>query len=121
MTDRRQDPKDFAAIGPLRVQRFTREALTRRVLASLRPGGEPIAVAFCNAHTAEIALRDHAFREALDRFVTVNDGVGLEIAARIIEDRGFPENLNGTDFVPALFGALRRPTRLYLPGAAPSK
>ncbi|MCB1540968.1 MAG: WecB/TagA/CpsF family glycosyltransferase [Rhodoblastus sp.] len=110
---------DFAAIGALNVERTTRRALTQRVLEALAPGAEPLAVAFCNAHTAEIALRDHAYQKALDRFCVVNDGIGLEIAVRILERRGFPENLNGTDFVPALFADLPKATRIFLIGAAP--
>ena len=108
---------DYATIGPLRVQRLSRAELSRRALAALAPGAFPLAVAFCNAHTAEIALRDRAYRAALDRFLVVNDGVGLEIAVRLLEGRGFPDNLNGTDFVPSLFGDLTRRTRLYLLGA----
>jgi len=110
---------DFAAIGALSVERMTRNDLTLRVLAALAPGAEPLAVAFCNAHTAEIALRDRTYRQALDRFCVVNDGIGLEIAARILEQRGFPENLNGTDFIPALLGDLPKGARIYLLGAAP--
>lgn len=119
------DPKiagsrsDFAAIGALCIERTTRRDLTQRVLMALAPDAEPLAVAFCNAHTAEIALRDRKYREALDRFCVVNDGIGLEIAVRILERRGFPENLNGTDFIPAMFADLPRGTRLYLLGAAP--
>ena len=110
---------DFAAIGALNVERMTRRDLTLRVLGALAPAADPLAVAFCNAHTAEIALRDKTYREALGRFCVVNDGIGLEIAVRILERRGFPENLNGTDFIPTLFAVLPKGTRIYLLGAAP--
>ncbi|MFV0281972.1 MAG: WecB/TagA/CpsF family glycosyltransferase [Rhodoblastus sp.] len=110
---------DAASIGTLKVLRLTRKELCQRVLNALAPGEAPLAVAFCNAHTAEIALRDRAYREALDHFCVVNDGIGIEIAARILERRGFPENLNGTDFIPALLGELPQGARLYLLGAAP--
>ncbi len=110
---------DFAAIGALNVERLTGRALSRRVMDALAPGARPLAVAFCNAHTAEIALRDRAYSEALERFCVVNDGIGLEIAVRILERRGFPENLNGTDFIPALLADLPKGSRLYLLGAAP--
>jgi len=110
---------DFAAIGALNIERLTRRALTQRALDAMTPGAQPLAVAFCNAHTAEIALRDRTYREALDRFCVVNDGIGMEIAVRILERRGFPENLNGTDFVPALFADAPKGARVYLLGAAP--
>ena len=110
---------DFAAIGALNIERLTRRALSQRALDAMTPGAQPLAVAFCNAHTAEIALRDRTYREALDRFCVVNDGIGMEIAVRILERRGFPENLNGTDFVPALFADAPKGARVYLLGAAP--
>lgn len=119
MTDFPPPVRDSAAIGPLNVLRMTRAELVARTRAALEPGAPPVAVAFCNAHTAEIALRDDAYAAALGRFVLVNDGIGLEIAARLLEGRGFPDNLNGTDFVPGLFADLDRPTTAYLVGAAP--
>ncbi|MGM0569521.1 WecB/TagA/CpsF family glycosyltransferase [Marinobacter sp.] len=38
--------------------------------------------------------------------VLVNDGVGMDIASFLIHRRRYPDNLNGTDFVPALLEAL---------------
>ncbi len=111
--------QDSLVLGPLRVMRRTPAWLAEVVLAALAPGGAPVAVAFCNAHTAELALDDPEFAAALQRFVVVNDGIGLEIAARFLEGRGFPDNLNGTDFLPYLFARLERPARVYLLGAAP--
>jgi len=46
-----------------------------------------------------------------------NDGVGMEIAARLVHGRGFPENLNGTDFIPPLLAAARVP--VFLLGSRP--
>jgi alpha-1,3-mannosyltransferase len=106
-------------LGPLTVLRTTREALAslvRQALANERP---PLALAFCNAHTAETAFENPEFARALGRFALVNDGIGLEIAGRILEGRGFPQNLNGTDFTPWLLAGLERPTRVYLLGGEP--
>jgi exopolysaccharide biosynthesis WecB/TagA/CpsF family protein len=115
---------DFSALncltlGPLRIWRATREELTSRVLETLAAPRSALAVAFCNAHTAERAFADESYAAALDRFVVVNDGIGMEIASHIVDGRGFLENLNGTDFVPGLFDQLDRPTRVYLLGARP--
>ncbi|MFL1483580.1 WecB/TagA/CpsF family glycosyltransferase [Marinobacter sp. LN3S78] len=38
--------------------------------------------------------------------ILVNDGVGMDLASILIHRRRYPDNLNGTDFVPALLDAL---------------
>lgn len=38
--------------------------------------------------------------------ILVNDGIGMDIASMLIHGRRFPDNLNGTDFVPALLETL---------------
>ena len=113
------DPGDALQLGPLRVLRGGREDLLARVRDALAPGGRPAAFAFCNAHTAEIALKRPDYAAALSQFVLVNDGIGLQIAAKILEGKGFPENLNGTDFTPWALGRLQEPVDVYLLGAEP--
>ena len=62
--------------------------------------------------------------------ILVNDGIGMDIAGMLIHGRRFPDNLNGTDFVPALLESLvtrvEAPTeahdtapRVFLLGAKP--
>jgi exopolysaccharide biosynthesis WecB/TagA/CpsF family protein len=88
------------------------------LLAALsRP--EPTCVAFANTHLLYCALRDRDFARILGSFVTLNDGVGLSVLARIASNRRFAANLNGTDFTPALLQALPRGARLYLAGGEP--
>lgn len=116
LPDRGQDFLDF---GPVRILRQRREELAEMAERAIDTRDGPLAVAFCNAHTAQIALRDAQFADALARFVVVNDGIGLELGARILSGRGFPENLNGTDFIPYLFGRLSKPTRVYFLGGMP--
>src|SRR5690554_4008666 len=38
--------------------------------------------------------------------ILVNDGVGMDIASYLVHRRRYPDNLNGTDFVPALLEAV---------------
>ncbi|WP_211461627.1 WecB/TagA/CpsF family glycosyltransferase [Collimonas silvisoli] len=49
----------------------------------------------------------------------VNDGVGMDIAAFLFRREAFKENLNGTDFMPQLFSAARRPMRVFMLGGKP--
>lgn len=74
-------------------------------------------VSFLNAHNANIACSDKEFAAALDDFLVLADGIGVDIAARWLYGTTFPDNLNGTDFVPALLGAAERPLTVALLGA----
>jgi exopolysaccharide biosynthesis WecB/TagA/CpsF family protein len=85
--------------------------LARRIDA-----GERIKLAFLNAHTSNLAGRDKAFNAVLQDFTVLNDGVGVDIAARRLHGARFPENLNGTDFVPGLLAKTTTPKRLFLFG-----
>ncbi|MBD8892419.1 WecB/TagA/CpsF family glycosyltransferase [Roseibium litorale] len=74
-------------------------------------------IAICNAHTALTALETPEYETVLRSMTLLNDGIGIEIAARWLSGRGFPANLNGTDFVPQLLGKIGVPLRIYLLGA----
>lgn len=73
-------------------------------------------VTFLNANNANIASRDPEFARALQDFLILPDGIGVDIAARLLYGRRFPANLNGTDFVPALLAAEERPLKVGLIG-----
>lgn len=51
-----------------------------------------------------------------DSVIIVNDGVGMDIVARMLHGRSFKANLNGTDFTPYLFNESVRPLRVFLLG-----
>jgi exopolysaccharide biosynthesis WecB/TagA/CpsF family protein len=80
---------------------------------------QPTKIAFCNAHTANLAWNDPAIRALLADFIVFADGVGIDIASRVLHGHPFAANLNGTDFVPALLVAEERPLRIALFGAKP--
>ena len=74
-------------------------------------------VAFLNANNANIAIEDPQFARILDRFLILSDGVGVDIAAKILHGRMFKANLNGTDFIPALLAHCATPLKVGLIGA----
>ena len=53
----------------------------------------------------------------LDGFTVLNDGIGLDVASRLLYGESFPENLNGTDFTPDLLRALGPRARVFLFGS----
>lgn len=74
-------------------------------------------VTFLNAHNANIACSDKEFAATLDDFLVLADGVGVDVAARWLYGEPFPDNLNGTDFVPALLKASEKRLTVGLLGA----
>ncbi len=47
------------------------------------------------------------------------DGIGVDLGSRLLHGAPFPENLNGTDFTPALLQGLQGPCSVALVGARP--
>lgn len=78
-----------------------------------------VYLAFANAHTLNQARRQPAYQNTLRHFLVVNDGVGMDIASRWRYGHTFPENLNGTDFVPRWLRESRQRLRVFLLGARP--
>ncbi|MEO9339387.1 WecB/TagA/CpsF family glycosyltransferase [Mesorhizobium sp. SB112] len=74
-------------------------------------------VSFLNAHNANLAHTDPAFAEALKKFLVLADGIGVDIAAKILYGAPFPANLNGTDFVPVFLRAVPQSLHVGLIGA----
>jgi len=73
--------------------------------------------AFLNAHGANIVSKDPDYRETLKQFVVVADGIGVDIASKSLYGEKFPDNLNGTDFIPELLEYLRPGVHVALLGA----
>ena len=109
---------ETVTIGRVIVARATFVVILSHIRQQMA-AGEQTLIAFCNAYTASLALQDDRYRNVLSRMLVLNDGVGLDIALQILEGRRFPENLNGTDFVPRLLAELREPVRVFLLGATP--
>ncbi len=79
----------------------------------------PMKVAFLNSHAANLAQAVPAFRDCLRRSLVLNDGVGVDLASRLLFKRSFPANLNGTDFTPAYLAGTVHAHRIFLLGARP--
>jgi len=99
------------------VHEATPQDLSRFVLAALRRH-EKISLLFANCN---FIVKCKALLEQMrdERVVIVNDGVGLDIAARLLHGRRFKANLNGTDFTPYLFRQSARSLRVFLLGGRP--
>jgi exopolysaccharide biosynthesis WecB/TagA/CpsF family protein len=78
-----------------------------------------VKLAFCNAHTANLAWNNQDFRALLGDFTVFADGLGVDLAARALYGAPFAANLNGTDFVPELLRTSPRPLRIALIGGKP--
>jgi beta-1,4-glucosyltransferase len=103
-------------LGPLCVRARSIDAATREILSSVQTHS-PLRVAFANTHLLYYAVRDPQFAESLRSFYIINDGVGVDLLARLSCGHGFEENLNGTDLTPRLLSQLPRGTRVLLVGA----
>jgi alpha-1,3-mannosyltransferase len=105
-------------IGPISVRALTQNE-AQSLLESQLETRTPLAIAYANAHSVNIAAKDEAFRHSLSRALVLNDGIGLDLASLLLFRKRFPANLNGTDFTPAFLQACRKPLRIFLLGAKP--
>lgn len=101
---------------PVRVTSFTQAV---DFLDRTFERGKLSIVAFANAHSLNVAATDPLFRSALETAIVFNDGVGLDIASRLLFGSPFPENLNGTDFVPRYLAETAHSYRIFLLGGKP--
>jgi exopolysaccharide biosynthesis WecB/TagA/CpsF family protein len=77
-----------------------------------------LRVNFLNANNANISANSPELTAALKRSVVLSDGVGLDVASRVLYGAPFPANLNGTDFVPRLLKDLPQSLTIGLVGSA---
>lgn len=82
--------------------------------------GRHLKLAFCNAHTANVAWCDISFRDVIAQFTVLADGIGVDLGSMLSYGAKFPANLNGTDFVPRVLDTAPRPLSVLLLGGLPS-
>jgi len=109
-----QDLHDRTILG-VTICVFNREEAIANIDQALA-SRERLNVCFANAQTLNIAYGNDRFRSALQRFLVLNDGLGVDIASRVKFGRPFTENLNGTDFVPNFLAITQHRLRVYLVG-----
>jgi exopolysaccharide biosynthesis WecB/TagA/CpsF family protein len=76
-----------------------------------------LRVNFLNANNANISANSPKLTAALQQSVVLSDGVGLDVASRMLYGAPFPANLNGTDFVPRLLKDLPQSLTIGLVGS----
>jgi alpha-1,3-mannosyltransferase len=101
---------------PVGVRTFN-DAL--RLLDERYGKGEPAMIVFANAHTLNNTYDNDEARAALRKSIVFNDGVGVNLASRLLFGKWFPENLNGTDFMPDYLRHTKHRMRLFFLGAQP--
>jgi N-acetylglucosaminyldiphosphoundecaprenol N-acetyl-beta-D-mannosaminyltransferase len=102
-----------------RVDNVTADEAVARILARTNEARARM-VHFVHPHALNLATLDDALRLQLAQAdLVLADGVGLRVAARIL-GLGLHHNVNGTDLLPRLCGAIAAErTPLVLIGAAP--
>lgn len=81
---------------------------------------KPVRLAFVNANLANVAYEDKQLKHTLNQFLLLNDGVGINIASKLLFGESFPSNLNGTDFTPYFLDHCSTPLNIFLLGTHPS-
>lgn len=88
------------------------------LLARLK-AGLATRVAFANANLLTTLSSQAGGAALLRDFLVLNDGIAVDLASFALYRSWFPENLNGTDLLPALLQAAPAGTRVFLYGATP--
>jgi alpha-1,3-mannosyltransferase len=88
-------------------------------IAQAAKGRESRLVTFANAHSVNVAAKYPEMEKALEKATVLNDGVGVDMASRFLYGEAFPENLNGTDFVPHLLAAPGLDLAVFVLGSTP--
>lgn len=108
---------DKIVLGNFSILNTTAKALATHLLDSLASQRRQVLF-FANTNFV-VTCRSLADSMCSDSVLIVNDGVGMDLAAWLIQRRRFKANLNGTDFTPYLLRQARRPLRIFLLGGKP--
>lgn len=106
-------------IGGVSVSNITAKDLAEGLLKQVNEQVGKVSLFFAN--TNFVVKCHHMFDqddEAGNSVIVVNDGLGMDLAARIFHGKTFRENLNGTDFIPYLFRSSPQPLRVFMIGSS---
>ena len=104
-------------IAGFAVTQTTSHGLAQYLLTQLQCKNK-VALFFANTNFI-VQCRSQLKRMRDESVIVVNDGVGMDIAALLIQRKRFAENLNGTDFTPYFFNRSSRQLRVFLLGGKP--
>ena len=107
--------RTFRRIGSISVSVLGKTEATQRVATMIteRRGG---TVAFANHHLINMVRKKPDVINMLRDALVLTDGVAIDVASRILYGSAFPQNLNGSDFLPVLLSELP-PSRIFLLGS----
>ena len=108
---------DKMVLGSFAITNTTLPALSAYLLDSLA-NQRRLVLFFVNTNFV-VKCRELSAGMDSDSVLLVNDGVGMDLAAWLINRRRFKANLNGTDFTPYFLRQAQRPLRLFLLGGTP--
>ena len=104
-------------LGGFPLLRTTTAELTQQLAEALK-SNEQYLLFFANTN---FIVKCQPLQKTMQEANTliVNDGIGVDIATWIIHREKFPENLNGTDFIPHYLSRVKDKGRAFLFGAKP--
>src|SRR5690606_3705863 len=104
-------------IAGFKVTEMTPDGLATRLLDSV-DNRQRVTLLFANSNCI-VKCNDLLPLMSAPEVIIVNDGVGMDIAARLLYGRAFKANLNGTDFTPYLFRESEKPLKVFMYGGKP--
>src|SRR5947209_11621044 len=114
------DPPPFPRRNILGVEvSVARQGEALEFLLAPLAAREPTRVAFANANLLTELSGRPGGTGLLEGFLVLNDGIAVDLASLALYRHWFPDNLNGTDLVPALLEAAPPAVRVFLYGAKP--
>ena len=109
---------DLRRLGRLDVAVLTGSQAIARIEAALAQR-HALHVAFVNAHCVNVSMSDPDYAALMADMLCLPDGVGVDVGSRMLFGEPFPENLNGTDFLPRFLRETRNELRVGLVGGEP--